>query len=94
MYFSPFSFPNFFARLAITLGIWNVCLDDIKKRNIHSVVTVILVPKTIAATTYAPFINAIIPAMIDNKPPANTSVTISIIAIQVDLEGFTPFLCK
>ena len=41
-----------------------------------------------------PFNNAIIPAIIDNRPPANTSVTISIIAIQVDFEGFTPFLCK
>ena len=47
-----------------------------------------------APTIYAPLIIAIIPAIIDNKPPAKTSVTISIIAIQVDLEGGAPFLWR
>ena len=52
-----------------------------------------LVPKIIAATTYAPLSNARIPAIIANSPPAKTSVTMSKMAIHIAFDGCTPFLC-
>ena len=92
--FSPFSLPNFLTNIAIPFGSWKTLLEDRKNKTIHKVVTKILVVRIIAPTIYAPCIKARIPAMIDNKPAAKTSVTISIIAIQVDFDGGTPFLCK
>ncbi len=61
---------------------------------IHSEVTIRLVIIIITATTYAPFMNASIPAIIDIKPAARTSVTIYIIAIQVAFAVSTPFFFK
>ena len=93
MYFSPFSFPNLITSFAIPFGIWNVCFDERKNKIIQRDVTKILVARIIVATTYAPLIKATTPAIMDNNPPAKTSVTISKIAIHIALEGETPFLC-
>ena len=51
-----------------------------------------LVPRIIAATTYAPLSNAKIPARIDKSPPAKTSVTMSSNATHDAFDGETPFL--
>ncbi len=90
----PFSFPNFITSVSKTFGTWNVCLEDKKNITIHNVVIEILVAKMTIPTTYAPFNNAIIPANIDNKPAASTSVTISTSAIQVAFESSIPFFFK
>ena len=50
-----------------------------------------LVPRIIAATTYAPLSSAKIPARIDKSPPAKTSVTISRSATQDAFDGEIPF---
>ena len=61
---------------------------------IHNAVIDMLVARITIPTTYAPFNNAIIPAIIDNIPAASTSVTISTSAIHVALESSIPFFFK
>ena len=63
-----------------------------KNKTTHNVVTDMLVPRIIAATTYAPLSSAKIPARIDKSQPAKTSVTISSSATQDAFDGEIPFL--
>ena len=65
-----------------------------KNKIIQRAVTKTLVPRITAAITNAPLINASIPAIIDNNPAANTSVTISKIATQDAFDELIPFLCN
>ena len=93
-YLAAFSLPSLTESEARTRGTWNVRLEESRNSTIHSVVTKTLVPSTMAATRYAPLASAMMPAAMESSPPASTSVTISMMAIQVDFEGFTPFLCR
>ena len=74
----------------MAFGTWKVRFADKKNSTTQSTVTVRLVPKTIAATRYAPFSNATIPARIESTPPAKTSVTISRRATHDAFEVCTP----
>ena len=71
-----------------------MCFDETKNNTIQIAVTVMLVPKTIVATTYAPLSSAKTPARIDSTPPARTSVTISTIAIHAAFAGVTRFFVR
>ena len=81
------------ARRAIARGVWNVRFDDRKNITIHADVTDTLVASMMAATTYAPASSATMPATMDSRPPARTSVTMSRMATHIALDGGTPFLC-